>query len=822
MTARHVLCFVFLVLCAPLAVSAGPDLYVSTSGNDSSNGLTWATAKATLEAAQNIAVSPSVINVGSGTFSGSGNENLYWGTSGGIGIVGAGPTSTVFQTTNTRFIRDLNGCSNRTLFANFKVEIGGDGNDWSRSAFQFWTSASEPDRKFGNATISNVWMVGEYDGDQLNAIPGSRNKRNGSAIFFGGWGPESNMGGEPIVTHCLIEGFGRAIAWDGYEGGSLSHTVQVERCTIVNCASPDGIAADLIRLRGTGSNRWVNVEECVIAYGNSDPYSQNGYAIYNNESTGNHVACSSNLLWRIGPASPHESYYRPSDRIVGEETDAHYVPTFKTIGGEPYVLIDAVERGWRSTEPDLSQCYVATNGADGNDGLTWATAKATLEAAQNIAVSPSVINVGSGTFSGSGNENLYWGTSGGIGIVGAGPTSTVFQTTNTRFIRDLNGCSNRTLFANFKVEIGGDGNDWSRSAFQFWTSASEPDRKFGNATISNVWMVGEYDGDQLNAIPGSRNKRNGSAIFFGGWGPESNMGGEPIVTHCLIEGFGRAIAWDGYEGGSLSHTVQVERCTIVNCASPDGIAADLIRLRGTGSNRWVNVEECVIAYGNSDPYSQNGYAIYNNESTGNHVACSSNLLWRIGPASPHESYYRPSDRIAGEENDTHFEPLFATVDGLPYALSLGVGDGVERGWTTFADNDGDGIGNLVDPDDDNDGMPDVFEEQYGLNPFWPDGDDHGDLDRHTNWEEYIAGTDPTNGNSCFRILSLSGDGTIISWSSIGGRLYSVQTTTNLPATGFSDVAGAIDLMATPDVNTFTNPPVANDEPIFYRVKVRVP
>ncbi len=819
MTARHVLCFVFLVLCAPLAVSAGPDLYVSTSGNDSSNGLTWATAKATLEAARNIAVSPSVINVGSGTFSGSGNENLYWGTSGGIGIVGAGPTSTVFQTSNTRFIRDLNGCSNRTLFANFKVEIGGGGDDWSRSAFQFWTSASEPDRKFGNATISNVWMVGEYDGDQLNGIPGNRNKRNGSAIFFGGWGTAANMGGEPIVTHCLIEGFGRAIAWDGYEGGSLSHTVQVERCTIVNCASPDGIAADLIRLRGTGSNRWVNVEECVIAYGNSDPYSQNGYAIYNNESLGNHVSCSNNLIWHIGSSAPYESYYRPGDRIDGEEADVHYAPVFKTIGGEPYVLADAVERGWRTVDPEY---YVSTTGNDANDGLTWATAKATLKGAAQIAAAPSTINVGAGTYSGTGNENIDWSNYGGVGVVGAGSTATVFQTSNTHFIRNLDGCSNRTLFANFKVEVTGDGADWSRSAFQFWTIATEPGRQFCNATFSNIWMRGEYDGDQLNGIDGSRSNRNGTAIFFGGYGANSDIGGEAIATHCLIEGFGRAIAWDGYEGGTLSHTVQVERCTIANCASPDGGDSDLIRLRGTGSNRWVNVSDCVIAYGNNDSYSQNGYAIYNNESLGNHVSCSNNLIWHIGPNAPHESYYRPGDRVEGEEGDAHFEPLFATVDGLPYALSLGVGDGAERGWIAFADNDGDGIGNLADPDDDNDGMPDTFEEQYGLNPLVPDADANGDSDMHSNGEEYIAGTDPTNGTSYFRILSLSGDGAIVSWSSVDGRLYSVQTTTNLPATGFSDVAGAIDLMATPDVNTFTNPSAANGEPMFYRVKVRVP
>ncbi|WP_372845698.1 hypothetical protein [Pontiella sp.] len=817
MNTRYARYCLFLVLCAPLATMAGPDLYVAASGDDGNDGLSWETAKATLEGAKAIAVSPSTINVGSGVF--SANDNIIWTDHGGVNVVGSGPTETIFRVANS-FILGLNGCEARTTFADFKVEIAGDGNDWGRTAFGWWTDSENPDQHLCNVALSNLWLNGEYDGDQLNGIPGTSSKANGSAVFFGGWGTETALQGEAVVSHCLIEGFGRAVAYDDYGGGALSHTVRVDRCTIVNCASPDSGDCDLVRLRGSGGNRTVLVRDSVIAYGNADPSSNWGWAIYNLESTNNRVVCGNNLVWHIGPASPHDLYYRPEEHIEGEETDAHYEPNFKTIGGEPYVLADEVDRGWRTTEPELPQYYVSTDGDDGNDGLTWETAKLTLEAARNIAVSPSTINVGPGTFSGEGNQDLYWGTSGGIGVVGAGPTATVFQTSNTGFIRDLNGCSNRTLFANFKVEVSGDGNDWARSAFQFWSTAAEEDRHWCNATISNVWMTGEYDGDQLNGIPGTRSKRNGTAVFFGGWGTETALQGEAVVSHCLIEGFGRAVAYDGYEGSSLSHTVRVERCTIVNCASPDGAAADMIRLRASASNRWMNVRECVIAYNNVDPFSQTGYAIYNNDSLGNHVTCSNNLIWHIGPVSPHENYYRPADRIEGEENDVHYAPVFHTNNGLPYALAAD--EGVLRGWLAMADNDGDGLADEDDPDDDNDGMTDEFEIRYGLNPFVDDAGGHADGDGMSNWEEYIAGTDPTNSVSCFRILAISGDGTIIRWTSAEGRFYSVQATTNLPATVFSNVAGAVDLPATPDVNAFTNPPAGNGEPCFYRVQVRWP
>jgi hypothetical protein len=144
-------------------------------------------------------------------------------------------------------------------------------------------------------------------------------------------------------------------------------------------------------------------------------------------------------------------------------------------------------------------------------------------------------------------------------------------------------------------------------------------------------------------------------------------------------------------------------------------------------------------------------------------------------------------------------------------------------WATLddIDTDGDGAGDLADPDDDNDNMPDTFENQYGLNRLVPDADGHGDYDKHTNWEEYIAGTDPTNGASCFEILSISGDGTIISWSSASARRYTVQSATNLVAGGFSDIAGGSELPATPEVNTFTNSPAVGPDPIFYRVRVRM-
>jgi hypothetical protein len=55
---------------------------------------------------------------------------------------------------------------------------------------------------------------------------------------------------------------------------------------------------------------------------------------------------------------------------------------------------------------------------------------------------------------------------------------------------------------------------------------------------------------------------------------------------------------------------------------------------------------------------------------------------------------------------------------------------------------------ISERDDDGDGLPNVWEEQFGFNPLNPaDGLSDSDGDGFTNLEEYLAGTDPTDATS---------------------------------------------------------------------------
>jgi hypothetical protein len=85
-------------------------------------------------------------------------------------------------------------------------------------------------------------------------------------------------------------------------------------------------------------------------------------------------------------------------------------------------------------------------------------------------------------------------------------------------------------------------------------------------------------------------------------------------------------------------------------------------------------------------------------------------------------------------------------------------------------------------DSDGDGLPDVWEGQYGLNPNDPsDAATDSDQDGFTNLQEFLAGTDPKNASSRLTLrVSAGSTGPVqLTFSSIAGRSYSVQYRNNL-------------------------------------------
>jgi hypothetical protein len=96
-----------------------------------------------------------------------------------------------------------------------------------------------------------------------------------------------------------------------------------------------------------------------------------------------------------------------------------------------------------------------------------------------------------------------------------------------------------------------------------------------------------------------------------------------------------------------------------------------------------------------------------------------------------------------------------------------------------------------------------------------------DGDGLTAWQEYLAGTDPTNAASVLGITGLQAgpDPTrmLISWLSASNKLYSVLKSTNL-ITGWMV---ATNLPAHPPMNVYTDT-VNWVENLFYKVQLETP
>ena len=89
----------------------------------------------------------------------------------------------------------------------------------------------------------------------------------------------------------------------------------------------------------------------------------------------------------------------------------------------------------------------------------------------------------------------------------------------------------------------------------------------------------------------------------------------------------------------------------------------------------------------------------------------------------------------------------------------GIGDACDSANNNgpLADNDNDGILNQDDPDDDNDGMSDIYEQDNELNSLdASDANEDADNDGYSNLEEYQIGTDPQDASSNSLSLAVVG------------------------------------------------------------------
>ena len=99
-----------------------------------------------------------------------------------------------------------------------------------------------------------------------------------------------------------------------------------------------------------------------------------------------------------------------------------------------------------------------------------------------------------------------------------------------------------------------------------------------------------------------------------------------------------------------------------------------------------------------------------------------------------------------------------------------------------------------------------------------------DGDGMSTWQEYLAGTDPMNSNSFLGFIAVTNPpsvsaGFVIQWSSVTGKWYHLDRSTNLLAIPPFDYNVRSNIQATPPLNTETDTTATSQGPFFYRIGV---
>lgn len=120
------------------------------------------------------------------------------------------------------------------------------------------------------------------------------------------------------------------------------------------------------------------------------------------------------------------------------------------------------------------------------------------------------------------------------------------------------------------------------------------------------------------------------------------------------------------------------------------------------------------------------------------------------------------------------------------------------------------------PDTDGDGIPDVWEAQFGFSTnSATDALLDSDGDQMLNWQEWIAGTDPTDAASYLRIDSLTANGVAtLAFGAVAGRTYTIEFTSTLGSGTWSRLANVV-AQATNRTEQILDPTYTTNR--FYRI-----
>lgn len=300
-----------------------------------------------------------------------------------------------------------------------------------------------------------------------------------------------------------------------------------------------------------------------------------------------------------------------------------------------------------------------------------------------------------------------------------------------------------------------------------------------------------------------------NSAYFGGGTVYGTLKNCTIIGNLGVEGGGAAFSWS-VSSDSLNNCLLIANsavygggaryCTMKNCTLANNSA--MTTGGGTDSSDLYN---CIVYYNTAPSGSNSSNATLNYSCTTPKPAAGSSNITNaplfVDLSGGNLRLRNNSPCINGGTNG--YAVGSTDLDGRPRT----VGGTVDIGAYEFQ---GPGMSEFI-----------AWLQQYGLRTDGSADFADTDIEGMNNWQEWRAGTDPTNALSALRLLSPSSgsSGVILRWQSVTNRNYFLERSADL---GTSPVFSLLssNIVGQPGTTTYVDTNTVGSARFFYRVGVQ--